>query len=312
MRYRHILSETWSGISRNITMTIAVVVTMWVSLTLFGGGLLAYQQVELLKGKWYDEIEISVFLCTKDSLTTADPAPNTPGANCTPNADVSQAQKDVIQKTLQTNPEVQKVYYESKQEAFDEFQQAYRNSPIRGTLTVDQMQESFRVKLKNPENYQIVASSVARLPGVQNVQDLHEYLDPFFKILRTVQNLTIAASVLLLASAALQIGNTIRLTAFARRREIGIMRLVGASNLYITLPFLLEAIFAAVIGAGLACATLVAGVYVLITRNAQVSIASLQWIGVPEAWWAALWVAIVGVALAIIPTFITTRKYLRV
>ncbi len=302
MRYRHILSETWSGISRNFTMTLAVIVTLWVSLTLFGGGLLAYQQVELMKGRWYDRIEISVFLC--NTVTAAE--------QCTPNQDVTEAEKETIQRTLETNPEVQTVYFESKQEAYGDFLEAYQDSPIRDTLTVDQMQESYRVKLKNPEQYQGMVSAVVGLPGVQNVQDLREFLDPLFNIMRTVQNLTIAASVLLLISAALQIGNTIRLTAFARRREIGIMRLVGASNLYVTLPFLFEAIFAAVIGAALACITLVTGVYLLITKNAQVSIQSLPWIGPSQTGWAMVWVAVVGIALSIIPTLVTTRKYLRV
>lgn len=302
MRYRHILSETWSGISRNFTMTLAVIVTLWVSLTLFGGGLLAYQQVNLMKGRWYDRIEISVFLCTKD----------TEGQQCTPNQEVTEAEKETIQATLKSSPEVQRVYFESKAEAYQDFLAAYSDSPIRDTLTEDQMQESYRVKLNNPEQYEGMVSAVSGLAGVQNVQDLREFLEPLFNIMRTVQNLTIAASVLLLGSAALQIGNTIRLTAFARRREIGIMRLVGASNLYITLPFLFEAIFAAVIGAALACATLVTGVYLLITRNAQVSIKSLPWIGPSQTGWAMLWVAVVGIGLSIIPTLVTTRKYLRV
>lgn len=302
MRYRHILSETWSGISRNFTMTLAVIVTLWVSLTLFGGGLLAYQQVNLMKGRWYDRIEISVFLCTKD----------TQGQQCTPNQEVTAAEKQTIKATLDSNPEVQTVYFESKAEAYKDFLEAYQDSPIRDTLTEDQMQESYRVKLKNPEQYEGMVSAVSGLAGVQNVQDLRAFLEPLFNIMRTVQNLTIAASVLLLGSAALQIGNTIRLTAFARRREIGIMRLVGASNLYITLPFLFESIFAAVIGAALACATLVTGVYLLITRNAQVSIKSLPWIGPSQTGWAMLWVAVVGIGLSIIPTLVTTRKYLRV
>ena len=131
------------------------------------------------------------------------------------------------------------VYFESKQEAWQEFQKAYEGSPIQDSLTVEQMQESFRVKLKNPEQYQGVVSSVIGLKGVQTVQDLRKYLDPFFSWLNLLQWGTIVASALLLLAAALQIGNTIRLAAFARRREIGIMRLVGASNLYITLavPF---------------------------------------------------------------------------
>jgi cell division transport system permease protein len=304
MRFRHIFSETLSGLRRNLTMTLAVIMTMWVSLSLFGAGLLASQQVDLMKGRWYDKIEISVFLCTKD----------TRGDQCTPGQDVTAAQKEIIRKTLESNPEVAPdgVYFETKEEAFAEFRKAYEGNPIQDSLTVEQMQESFRVKLSNPEQYEGVVSAVAGLQGVQAVQDLRKYLDPFFSWLNLLQWGTIIASALLLFAAALQIGNTIRLAAFARRREIGIMRLVGASNSYITLPFLFEAIISAVIGAGLACVTLVSGVYFIITRKAEVSIQSLPWIGRGEALLTCLGVATVGLLLAIVPTLITTRKYLRV
>ncbi|MGO1974125.1 MAG: permease-like cell division protein FtsX [Propionibacteriaceae bacterium] len=302
MRYRHILSETWQGFRRNLTMTLAVIVTMWVSLSLFGAGLLASQQVDLMKGNWYDKIEISVFLCTKESK----------GDNCEPGQDVTDGQKETILSTLESNPEVAEVYYESKEEAYEEFREAYEGNPIQDSLTVDQMQESYRVKLVNPEEYEGVVSAVVEQPGVQTVQDLREYLDPFFSWLSLLQWGTIVASALLLLAAALQIGNTLRLAAFARRREIGIMRLVGASNLYITLPFLFEAVISALIGAGLACVTLASGVYFIIMQKAEVSIQSLPWIGWSQAGWAMAGVAVVGLLLAILPTLITTRKYLRV
>jgi cell division transport system permease protein len=304
MRIRHIVTETASGLRQNLTMTLAVIMTMWVSLSLFGAGLLANQQVDLMKGGWYDKIEISVFLCTQD----------TRGDNCEPGQDVTQPEKDLIRQTLESNPEVAQngVYFETKAQAYQEFLKAYEGNPIAGSLTEDQMQESFRVKLKNPEQYQGVSSAVAGLKGVQNVQDLRKILDPFVSWLGLLQWATIVASALLLFAAALQIGNTIRLAAFARRREIGIMRLVGASNAYITLPFLLEAIFSAVVGVVLACVTLASGVYFVIKRKAQVSIQSLAWIGWRQAFLAMGGVAIVGLLLSIIPTLITTRKYLRV
>lgn len=304
MRLRHILSETGAGLRQNLTMTLAVVMTMWVSLSLFGAGLLANQQVELMKGRWYDKIEISIFLCTKDVR----------GDQCEPGQDATQAQKDAIQQALVNNPEValDGVYFETKQEAYNDFQRAYEGNPIQSSLTVEQMQESFRVKLKDPEQYQGVVSSVVGLKGVQNVQDLRQYLDPFFRVLRFLQWGTLAASALLLCAAALQIGNTIRLATFARRREIGIMRLVGASNLYITLPFLLEAVLSALVGVALACVTLASGVYFVITRKAEVSLQALPWIGWPQTWLAMAGVAIVGLVLSIIPTLVTTRKYLRV
>src|SRR4051794_28602325 len=304
MRFRHILSETGAGLRQNLTMTLAVIMTMWVSLSLFGAGLLANQQVELMKGRWYDKIEISIFLCT----------PDVQGDNCDAGQNATDAQKQVIQQTLLSNPEVAAdgVFFETKQQAYDEFQRAYAGSPIRDSLTVDQMQESFRVKLKNPEEYEGVVSSVQGLRGVQKVQDLRQYLDPFFNALNFVQWGTIVASGLLLVAAALQIGNTIRLAAFARRREIGIMRLVGASNLYITLPFLFEAVFSALVGVALACGTLAAGVYFVVMQKAEPAIRSIPWIGWHQTWLAMLGVAIVGLVLSVIPTLVTTRKYLRV
>ena len=304
MRFRHIFSETRAGLRQNLTMTLAVIVTMWVSLSLFGAGLLASQQVDLMKGRWYEKIEISVFLCTKD----------TRGDQCDPGVDATQAQKDEVRRTLETNPEVAPggINFETKEEAYADFQQAYEGSPIQDSLTVDQMQESFRVKLKNPEQYQGVVSSVVGLKGVQKVQDLHQLLDPFFRALNVLQWSTGGASVLLLLASALQIGNTIRLATFARRREIGIMRLVGASNFYITVPFLLEAVFSAFIGIALACATLAAGVNFWIINGVAQSVRFVAWIGWRQTGLAMLGIVLVGVVLAVIPTLVTTRRYLRV
>ena len=304
MRFRHILSETRAGLLQNLTMTLAVVMTMWVSLSLFGAGLLANQQVDLMKGRWYDKIEISIFLCTKD----------TRGDQCEPGQDATPAQKDAIRQTLEANPEVAAggVYFESKEEAYAEFQRAYEGSPIQDSLTAEQMQESFRVKLKNPEQYQGVVSSVVGLEGVQKVQDLHQVLDPVFSALNLLQWATVGASALLLLASALQIGNTIRLATFARRREIGIMRLVGASNFYITVPFLLEAVISALGGIALACLTLAAGVYFWIIRGTRESIRFVAWIGWQQTGVAMLGIVVVGLILAIIPTLITTRRYLRV
>jgi cell division transport system permease protein len=304
MRFRHILSETRAGLRQNLTMTLAVIMTMWVSLSLFGAGLLANQQVDLMKGRWYDKIEISVFLCTED----------TRGDQCEPGQDVTQSQKETIRQTLEANPEVAAagVYFETKAEAYAEFQRAYEGSPIQDSLTADQMQESFRVKLKNPEQYQGVVSSVVGLKGVQKVQDLHQVLDPVFSALNLLQWATVGASALLLLASALQIGNTIRLATFARRREIGIMRLVGASNFYITVPFLLEAVVSALGGIALACASLAAGVYFWIIRGARQNIRFVAWIGWSQTGLAMLGMVIVGLILAVVPTWITTRRYLRV
>lgn len=299
---RHTLREAWSGLRRNLSMTLAVIVTMWVSLTLFGGGLLGAQQVELAKGRWYDKIEISVFLCVKDSK----------GSNCEPGQDATQAQKDTIRNTLESNPEVQTVFYDSKEDTWADFQRVYKDSPVLADMNADLMQDSFRIKLKDPEQYQGVVSAVAGLPGVQAVQDLRQYLNPLFEWLNVAKWTTIGLSLLLLLAAALQIATTIRMAAFSRRRELGIMRLVGASNWYIMLPFLIESLAAALIGAILACGSLAAVQKFLIIDRAQPSLKSVEWIGWPHVGLAMLGVVAVGVVLSIVPTVIATRKYLRV
>ncbi|SDY65187.1 permease-like cell division protein FtsX [Tessaracoccus flavus] len=299
---RHSLRETWSGLKRNIAMTIAVIVTMGVSLSLLGAGLLTAMEVNLAKSSLYDKIEISVFLCTEKSQ----------GGRCEAGKGTTDAQREQIQQTLESNPEVSEVVYQSKEEAFAEFQRVFAESPVVASRTAEDMQDSFSIKLVNPENFAGVVSEAKGLQGVQNVQDLHTVLEPMFKWLGALQWATISMSALLLLAAALQIANTIRMAAFTRRREIGIMRLVGASNIYILLPFLLEALIAGLIGVLIAAGALTAGFYAIIVQNAQTSITALPWIGWGDLITAILSVAAVGVALAVIPTLLATRKYLRI
>lgn len=299
---RHTLRETWSGLRRNLAMTIAVIVTMAVSLSLLGAGVLTAFEVNLAKSSLYGKIEISVFLCTD----------KTQGGRCTPGEGTTEAQREQIRTTLEGNPEVSEVIYDSKEVAFEEFQRVFADSPVVNSRTVDDMQDSFRVRLKNPENYQGVVSEAKGLQGVQAVQDLHTVLEPMFKWLGALQWATITMSALLLLAGALQIANTIRMAAFTRRREIGIMRLVGASNIYILLPFLLESLVAGLIGVIIASAALTAGYYFVVVQNAQTSITALPWIGWGDLASAIVVIAAVGVALAVIPTLLATRKYLRV
>lgn len=299
---RHTLTETLSGLRRNLSMTIAVIVTMWVSLSLFGVGLLSAQQVDLVKGRWYDKIEVTVFMCTTVSK----------GANCDPGHDATDAQRDAIRRVLETNDEVQSVAYETREEAYEQFRLAYKDSSIMSSITAKDLQDSFRVKLKNPQEYQGVVSAVSGLPGVQAVQDLRKYLDPLFSWLNLARVATVGASMLLLLAAALQIGNTIRMAAFSRRRELGIMRLVGASNWFIILPFLLESLVAGLGGALLACLTLAGLEKFVILEKAQAAIKTIPWIGWGNVGITALWVVLVAVVLSTIPTLIATRRYLRV
>ena len=303
---RHALSETLSGLRRNIGMTIAVVVTMWVSLSLFGMGLVAAQEVNLLKGEWYDKIEVSVWLCAAIPVSMGD--------NCEVGQATTDEQKAQIEAAIRSNPEVAPdgVYFQDRDATFAEYQKAAAGSAYQDALTVDQMQEVFRVKLVNPREYQGLVSQISTMPGVQKVDDLHQQLDPIFKWLSALQWGTIGLSVLLLLAAALQISNTIRMATYTRGREIGIMRLVGASNFYIMVPFLLESLVAALIGAALAGGSLALAVWIVIIRNAEPSLSTTPWVGWTETGFALAAIVIVAIVLSVVPTLISSRRYLRV
>jgi len=183
---------------------------------------------------------------------------------------------------------------------------------VRDVLTEDTIQDSYRVKLVNPQQYQGVVTEAQSLPGVQSVVDLHNVLDPIFLWMNALRWVTFGMSVLLLVAAALQIGNTIRMAACARRRELGIMKLVGASNTYILMPLLLESLIAGLVGALLACVTLALGADLVVMRKMAHSITTLAWIGWPQVWKSIAWMVVVAVVLSVAPAYVATKKYLRV
>ena len=302
MRANFVASEVSSGIRRNLTMTMAVVITVAVSLGLFGASMLVRAQVSTMKDFWYDKVEVSIFLCGKGS--------DTPSCAGGP---VTKAQRDQIKADLESlKPLVDSVYYESQAEAFARFQEQFKNSPIVDNVKPTALPESFRVKLSDPTKYDVVASAFAGRPGIEQVNDQRKILDKFFRLLGGLQLIALLIALSMLVVTVLLIVNTMRVAAFSRRRETSIMRLVGASNFYIQLPFLLEAAVAAGIGAILAVVGLV---FVKIIVIDQVLAPSFQFTAC-VGWDAVLAIAplmiLVGVGLAAIAAFFTLRKYLRV
>ena len=302
MRANFVASEVSSGIRRNLTMTMAVIITVAVSLGLFGASMLVRAQVSTMKDFWYDKVEVSIFLCGKGS--------DTPSCAGGP---VTKAQRDQIKADLESiKPLVDSVYYESQAEAFARFQEQFKNSPIVDNVKPTALPESFRVKLSDPTKYDVVASAFAGRPGIEQVNDQRKILDKFFRLLGGLQLIALLIALSMLVVTVLLIVNTMRVAAFSRRRETSIMRLVGASNFYIQLPFLLEAAVAAGIGAILAVVGLVFVKIIVIDQVLATSFQFTAFVG----WDAVLAIAplmiLVGVGLAAIAAFFTLRKYLRV
>lgn len=302
MRPGFIFKEVANGLRRNLTMTLAVVITVGVSLSLFGASLLVRAQVAEMKDYWYDRVEVSIFLCgaVSDAPSCADGA-------------VTDVQKKQILEDLNgLKPLVQDVFYESKEEALSRFKDQFKDSPLAENATAEQMPESYRVKLQDPSKFLVIASAFAGRPGIEDVRDQRAALDRLFRALGGLQALALAIAGAMLFVTVLLIANTMRVAAFSRRRETSIMRLVGASNTAIQLPFVLEAAVAALAGGVLASLGLVAVKSLLIDGTLATTFRFTTFIG-----WDVFIVTIpvvigTGVLLAVVAASITLRRYLRV
>jgi cell division transport system permease protein len=306
MQLTYVFSELRNGLRRNLSMTIAVIVTMFVSLTLVGLGLLLNTQADKAEEFWGDRLQITVFLCT----------PNSPGAACI-DGKVTGGQKDAVEELLDSHAQVKHFHYESSQTAYQKWREVYTSDDetqqqVINAVRPSDLAESYWITLKDPRQFEDVKSAVAELPGVSSVRDLRQVLQPIYFWISAFKWGAIVIAGFLLLAAILQVGNTIRLAAFARRKEIGIMRLVGASSLYIQLPFLMEALFAALVGVLLAAGAIGLFLYVVVYRLLRPNSNLVAWIDWGDGALAIAAITVVGLALTLVPTLLLTRKYLKV
>ena len=302
MRAQFVLNEVWVGLRRNLTMTIAVIATVAISLALGGAGLLIQNQVGSMKDYWDGKIEVSVFLCVDSS----------PNPSCKGNTPVPQSEKDALKQKLQSLPQVERVYYESQQQAYERFKEKFKNTPEFVKVTQPQyLPDSFRVKLKDPKEAPAVEQAVQTAKGVDLVNGKNETTERFLHVLSGLQIAAIVVAILQLIAAILLIGNTIRLAAYNRRRETGIMRLVGSSNLYIQLPFLLEGAVAGLIGS-LIASGLLALSKVFLFDNIQHYMGSTGALSSGDLIFTIILCIVVGVTLCVAASAVTIRRYLKV
>ncbi|WP_217238636.1 permease-like cell division protein FtsX [Streptomyces sp. AC555_RSS877] len=306
MRAQFVLSEIGVGLRRNLTMTFAVVVSVALSLALFGGSLLMSDQVNTMKGYWYDKVNVSVFLCNK-SDAESDP-------NCAKGAVTEDQKKAILADLDKMTSVVQKVTYESQDQAYKHYKEQFGDSPLASSLTPDQMQESYRIKLKDPEKYQVIATAFDGRDGVQSVQDQKGILDNLFGLLNGMNWAARAVMALMLVVALMLIVNTVRVSAFSRRRETGIMRLVGASGFYIQAPFIMEAAVAGLIGGTVACGFLVVARYFLIDHGLALSekLNLINFIGWDAVLTKLPLILATSLLMPALAAFFALRKYLKV
>jgi cell division transport system permease protein len=233
VRWIYVLSEALKGLRRNLMMTVAVILSVTVSLTLLGASLLLSEQVELATDDWVGQVEVSIFLCD--------------GRTC---PEITPEQQEQLQTDLEEHQVVEEVFYESKEEAYDRFVDLFSDQPnLIESVDADVLPASFRVRLENPQLFAVIADEFQAYPGVEEIVDQRQVLDQFLRFTNVIRNAALIVAVIQLVAAGVLIANTIRVAAFARREQTSIMKLVGASNWYIRLPFVMEGVFAGLLGA---------------------------------------------------------------
>ncbi|SCG67339.1 permease-like cell division protein FtsX [Micromonospora coxensis] len=291
MRMKYVLSEVLVGLWRNVTMTVAMIITMAVSLTMLGASGLMYQQVGDMKDLYYKNIQVSIFLKT----------------------DVSEQQRDDLDAKLKSDPLVKEVLYVNKDEAYKRFQEMYQDAPdLVNAVKADQLPESFRIKLVNPEQYKTIYDQYKDTEGVDEIVDQSRLLDKIFDILTAIQNIALAAAIVMAVAALLLVANTIQVAAYSKRREVAVMKLVGASNWFIQAPFVLEAVVAGLIGSLLGLIALIGAKYFLFDGSLQALrglLSPIQW---SDIFLMFPLMAGVGGLVSAVTAWVTLRFYLRV
>ncbi|MCC5949940.1 MAG: ABC transporter permease [Nitriliruptoraceae bacterium] len=294
-RWRYLLQEAFIGLRRNLMMTFAVILSVTVSLTLLGASLLLSDQVDLATDDWVGRVEVSIFLCD--------------GRVCPA---ITPEQQDELREELEAQEVVAEVFYESKQEAYERFTELFADQPsLVESIDPDILPASFRVRLENPNLFNVIADQFGAFPGVEEIVDQREVLNQFLRFTNVVRNAALVVAAIQLIAAGVLIANTIRVAAFARREQTSIMRLVGASNWYIRLPFVLEGVIAGLVGALVSWGLLYATVPRVAGNLAQ-DIELMPFIGVAQVLAIGPWLLIAGTGIAAVASVLALRRFLDV
>lgn len=304
MRVGLVLSEVGSGLRRNVSMVVAVVLVTFISLTFVGAAVLLQMQIGLMKGYWYDRAQVAVYLCTEyEASGTCDQTAAT------------EEQKADVEKLLNSEtlkPLIERYDFANHEDAYKTYQQQFASSDASAFVTPDFLPETFWVNLKDPSQSDALVERLSGQPGVDEVVDQRKYLQPIFDALNAASYTAIGIAGLMLVAAVLLIATTIRLSAFSRRRELGIMRLVGASNRFIQTPFVLEGVVASLIGSVAAGGAVVVIVKYFVQGYLNATPSATPFVGMSDALMVVPILIVVGAGLAAVSAAVAIRRYLKV
>lgn len=299
MRASFVFSEVLTGLRRNVTMTVAMILTTMVSLLLLGGGLLVVRMIDKTQAVYEDKLQVNVYLTNDIS------------------ANDKECQKDpcrTLRADLENDPAVESVKYENREDAYKRFKEIFASQPELVKLArPEALPASFNVKLFQPDRPEVIIQTFSGRVGVDSIADQSEFLDRFFDALNGVRDLTFVVALIQAVAALLLISNTVQVSAFTRRTEVGIMRLVGATRWYTQLPFLLEAVVAGLIGAVLAIGLLVLAKLWFLDRLLEGPFAAgvIRPIEGLDILLVSPWLLLTAIGISAVTGYVTLRLYVR-
>lgn len=285
-------------------MVVSVILVTFISLTFVGTAILLQAQISQMKGYWYDRAQVAVYFCTATSEKSC---------NLT---EATEDQKAAVQAQLTSPtlaPLIDRYEFESHDQAYERYQKEFSDNEFADFVTPEVLNEAFWINLKDPTQSDVIAEVLSGSPGVEDVTDQRRYLDPIFSALNAASLTAVGIASLMLVAAVLLIATTIRLSAFSRRKEIGIMRLVGASNRFIQTPFVIEGVISAFVGSALAAGAIVLIVRFFVQDFLGSSLgAGIATIGLADAFAVAPILLLIGTVLSALSANIAINRYLKV
>lgn len=296
MRFGFLVNEVATGLRRNVTMTVAMILTTAISIGLFGGGLLVVRLADQSRAIYLDRVESQVFL--NNDVSVNDPTCDAEA--CT-----------ALRAQIEARDDVKSVRFLNRDEAYTD---AITKFPeYKDVASKDSFPASFIVKLNDPEKHRDFDAAMQGQPGVLNVLNQKELIDRLFAVLDGLSRAAFAIAVVQAISAILLIANMVQVAAYTRRTEIGIMRMVGATRWYTQLPFLVEAVLAASIGVVLAIVGLIAvrGLFLDNALNQFYQANLIARVNYADVLYVSPIMFAVGVTMAAATAYVTLRLYVR-
>jgi cell division transport system permease protein len=290
-RFGYFFQETATALRRNALVTFAAISTVFISLFLLGGALLVERQVRLMTGEWASKVEVSVFL--RD--------------------DASSEEIEALGRTIAEIPQVEDVFFENREQAYQNFRELFRDNPaLVENVDPSAMPQSYRIKLVDPADFPVIRARLAGDPATDQIKDEQAILKKLLAVTSVLRTGVIAVAAIMLVAAAGLIGNTVRMAVFARRKEIAIMKLVGATNWFIRVPFLIEGMVEGLIG-GVAAVLAIFAMKVLFIDPLRGQVAFVpSWIDTGEILFTVPILLVTGVLIAAVASLLAMRRFLEV